>query len=280
SALEEIRMLSNFETEKSKLIQIVLVGQPGLRDLLARHDLEQLRQRVTVTYHIDPLTSEDTHAYVNHRLRHASVGAPITFSRPVTEVIHTYSRGVARTINVIADAVLLYGYGRDTRVIDLELTNEVVNDLGLSDASAVLTADAPAAVAVQPATAAAHTSGASGATASSTDTPVMPASSPALEAFAPEGGAAMQTRPQSSAMQAQMRSEETSSLRRAHSDLPLQTPAAAPAPPPPYAPAPVSRVNVNSSYYALTEAPPPHKPAYKSWWSRLRRGVTGQPVEV
>jgi len=79
SALEEVRMLSNFETEKSKLLQIVLVGQPNLRDLLARHDLEQLRQRVTVSYHLEPLTAEETHAYVNHRLRHASIGAPLTF---------------------------------------------------------------------------------------------------------------------------------------------------------------------------------------------------------
>jgi putative secretion ATPase (PEP-CTERM system associated) len=132
-ALEEVRMLSNFETEKSKLLQIVLVGQPNLRNLLARHDLEQLRQRVTVSYHLEPLTAEDTHAYVNHRLRHASIGAPLMFSRPVTDVIHANSRGVARTINVIADAVLLYGYGSDKRVIDVELTNEVVGDLGLTD---------------------------------------------------------------------------------------------------------------------------------------------------
>ena len=157
SALEEVRMLSNFETEKSKLIQIVLVGQPNLRDLLARHDLEQLRQRVTVTYHIEPLTAEDTHAYVNHRLRHASVGAPLTFSRPVTDVIHMHSRGVARTINVIADAVLLYGYGSDKQVVDLELTNEVVNDLGLWDVQTAPAAEpARPAAPVQPVMAPAH----------------------------------------------------------------------------------------------------------------------------
>ena len=134
-ALEEIRMLSNFETEKSKLIQIVLVGQPNLRDLLARHDLEQLRQRVSVSYHIEPLTADETHAYVNHRLRHASIGPPLTFSSAVTDIVHTHSRGVARTINIIADAVLLYGYGADTRAIDVELANEVVCDLGFSPAS-------------------------------------------------------------------------------------------------------------------------------------------------
>ena len=79
AALEEVRMLSNLETEKSKLIQIVLVGQPNLRDMLARPELEQLRQRVTVSYHLGPLDAEDTAAYVNHRLARAAIGAPLEF---------------------------------------------------------------------------------------------------------------------------------------------------------------------------------------------------------
>ena len=131
SALEEVRMLSNLETEKSKLIHIVLVGQPNLRDLLARPELEQLRQRVTVSYHLEPLTADDTHAYINHRLKHASVGAPLTFPPEVTSIIHDHSRGVARKINVIADAILLYGYGADKHAIDVELTREVLEELGL-----------------------------------------------------------------------------------------------------------------------------------------------------
>jgi len=131
SALEEVRMLSNLETEKSKLIHIVLVGQPNLRDLLARPELEQLRQRVTVSYHLEPLTADDTHAYINHRLRHAATGVPLTFPRDVTGIIHEHSRGVARKINVIADAILLYGYGADKRAIDVELTREVAAELGL-----------------------------------------------------------------------------------------------------------------------------------------------------
>ena len=133
SALEEVRMLSNLETEKSKLIHIVLVGQPNLRDLLARPDLEQLRQRVTVSYHIDPLTADDTHAYINHRLKHASIGAPLPFPRGVTDLIHEHSRGIARMINVIADATLLYGYGADKHAIDLALTREVLAELGLAE---------------------------------------------------------------------------------------------------------------------------------------------------
>src|SRR5437763_13263944 len=133
TALEEVRMLANLETEKSKLIHIILVGQPNLRDLLARPELEQLRQRVTVSYHLEPLKADDTYAYINHRLKHASVGPPLTFPREVTDIIHQHSRGVARMINVIADAVLLYGYGADKHVIDEELANEVVAELGLTE---------------------------------------------------------------------------------------------------------------------------------------------------
>jgi putative secretion ATPase (PEP-CTERM system associated) len=129
SALEELRMISNLETEKSKLIQILLVGQPTLRDLLGEPALEQLRQRVTVSYHLQPLDSAETAAYVNHRLRLASLGTPMTFSRDVTDFIHLHSQGIPRKINVIADAVLLFGYGEDRRTIDVDLTNVVLEEL-------------------------------------------------------------------------------------------------------------------------------------------------------
>jgi putative secretion ATPase (PEP-CTERM system associated) len=242
SALEEVRMLSNFETEKSKLLQIVLVGQPNLRDLLARHDLEQLRQRVTVSYHLEPLTAEETHAYVNHRLRHASVGAPLTFSRPVTDVIHAHSRGVARTINVIADAVLLYGYGSDKRVIDLELTNEVVSDLGL--------------------TASASQPSPSGAMASSVHVPdvALMGSPLAIEPTRGEVRIPIQIRPDSG-MPAHMPPDDIL-LGNVHADLPLQASAA---------PAPVAPLNPGRRI--LSEAPPPQK----SWWARFRRGASGHP---
>src|SRR5438094_8241035 len=129
SALEEVRMLSNLETEKSKLIQIILVGQPNLRDVLAQPELEQLRQRVTVSYHLQPLDAAETHAYVNHRLRRAAIGAPLEFSRAVTDVIHQYSCGIPRKINIIADATLLFGYGEERRVVDLDLVEEVLDEL-------------------------------------------------------------------------------------------------------------------------------------------------------
>src|SRR6185295_9668940 len=129
TALEEVRMLSNLETEKSKLIQIVLVGQPNLRDLLARPELEQLRQRVTVSYHLQALDAAETAAYISHRLRRAAMGAPLEFPRDVTDLIHLHSQGVPRKINAIADAVLLFGYGEERRVIDIELTADVLEEL-------------------------------------------------------------------------------------------------------------------------------------------------------
>ncbi len=129
AALEEVRMLSNLETEKSKLIQIALIGQPNLRDLLRRPELEQLRQRVTVSYHLQGLDSQDTAAYVNHRLQRAAIGAPLEFSRDVTDLIHLHSDGIPRAINVIADAVLLFGYGEEQRTISVDLTQEAIEEL-------------------------------------------------------------------------------------------------------------------------------------------------------
>jgi len=134
-ALEEIRMLSNLETEKSKLIQIVLVGQPDLRDKLDRPELEQLRQRITVSYHLEALDAEETAHYVNHRLARASIASPLVFARDVTDRIHARSGGVPRLINVIADATLVFGYGEERSEIDAALVGDVIADL---DATGVL----------------------------------------------------------------------------------------------------------------------------------------------
>jgi hypothetical protein len=128
-ALEEIRMLSNLETEKSKLLQIILIGQPDLRDKLGRPELEQLRQRITVSYHLEPLDADDTSQYINHRLARASIAAPLEFPRRVTDRIHWRSNGVPRLINVIADATLVFGYGEERSEIDEALIEEVITDL-------------------------------------------------------------------------------------------------------------------------------------------------------
>jgi putative secretion ATPase (PEP-CTERM system associated) len=128
-ALEELRMLSNLETEKSKLLQIVLVGQPDLRVKLASPELEQLRQRITVSYHLPPLDAEEAWRYVNHRLRRAALGVPLEFPREATDLIHARSRGVPRIINVICDAALVFGYAEERRVFDGETVREVLTEL-------------------------------------------------------------------------------------------------------------------------------------------------------
>jgi general secretion pathway protein A len=128
-ALEEIRMLSNLETEKSKLIQVVLVGQPDLRDKLQRRELEQLRQRITVSYHLGPLDEVETAAYVNHRLRRAAIGDPLAFPRAVTDRIYAGSKGLPRLVNVICDATLVFGYAEERRAIDTSLVEEVLGEL-------------------------------------------------------------------------------------------------------------------------------------------------------
>jgi putative secretion ATPase (PEP-CTERM system associated) len=134
-ALEEIRMLSNLETEKSKLVQIIMVGQPELREKLRMPKLEQLRQRITVSYHLQPLDADETARYINHRLKRAAVGAALEFPPEVTELIHERSRGVPRIINVIADATLLFAYGLDRRTIDRAIAEEALAEL---DATGVL----------------------------------------------------------------------------------------------------------------------------------------------
>jgi general secretion pathway protein A len=146
-SLEELRMLSNLETEKSKLLQIVLVGQPTLRDKLAAPELEQLRQRITVSYHLMPLDAEETGNYINHRLRRAALAAPIEFPREATDLIHARSRGVPRIINVICDAALVFGYAEERRVFDAVTIREVLTEL---EATGVLPAEGPAAAASIP----------------------------------------------------------------------------------------------------------------------------------
>ncbi len=127
--LEEIRLLSNLETEKTKLLQIILVGQSELRGLLQRSNLEQFRQRITVNYHIPPLDRDETAAYIRHRIQVAGTGATVDFPDPVISVIHQYSRGVPRLINVISDALLLYGFVEEKQQPDEAMIETVVKDM-------------------------------------------------------------------------------------------------------------------------------------------------------
>jgi len=128
--LEQIRLISNLETEKEKLIQIVLVGQPELRDLLAREDLRQLKQRITVRYHLERMDEGDIHAYIRHRIRIAAEGKePVSFSQAAVKKIARNSHGLPRLINSICDRVLLLAYTKDAREITGKMAVIAIADL-------------------------------------------------------------------------------------------------------------------------------------------------------
>jgi len=108
--LEQVRLLSNLETDERKLLQIVLIGQPELRAKLARPGLRQLSQRITVRYHLGPIGRSETESYILHRLEVAGANGRPTFSRWALAAIYRHSRGVPRLINAICDKALLCGY--------------------------------------------------------------------------------------------------------------------------------------------------------------------------
>jgi putative secretion ATPase (PEP-CTERM system associated) len=128
-ALEEVRLLSNLETEKSKLLQILLAGQPDLRHKIASPELEQFRQRIAVSYHLRPLAAPETEAYINFRLEHAALGPPLRFPSDACSLIHDVTGGVPRLINVLCDAALVFGYAEERRTIDRAMIDEVITEL-------------------------------------------------------------------------------------------------------------------------------------------------------
>jgi general secretion pathway protein A len=118
--LEQVRLLTNLETSKQKLLQIILIGQPELRELLDRPEMRQIAQRITGRYHLEPLRKDDTRAYVNHRLRVAGAQSDV-FTGSAISALFKHSRGIPRLINVIADRALLAGYTQDRRNVDARL---------------------------------------------------------------------------------------------------------------------------------------------------------------
>jgi general secretion pathway protein A len=115
--LEQIRLISNLETDTEKLIQIVLMGQSELRDLLARHDLRQLAQRVTARYHLTPLDRAETGEYVRHRLTVAGGEGKVSFTPAALDAVFRASGGVPRVINLVCDRALLAGFVEGRREI-------------------------------------------------------------------------------------------------------------------------------------------------------------------
>jgi general secretion pathway protein A len=114
--LEQVRLLTNLETPTQKLLQIILIGQPELRELLDRTDLRQLAQRITGRYHLKPLSREETMGYVRHRLRVAGATEEI-FTPAALREVHRLSQGIPRVINVACDRALLGAYTQETRRI-------------------------------------------------------------------------------------------------------------------------------------------------------------------
>lgn len=127
-SLEALRLLSNLETAKEKLLQIIFFAQPEFEQRLAQDNLRQLRQRITFAYKLKTLSAAEVPAYVNHRLRTAGFQEPELFSRPALKLLHRSSRGVPRLLNLLAHKALLAGFGRGARRIDRTLVAAAVRD--------------------------------------------------------------------------------------------------------------------------------------------------------
>ncbi|MDD2541019.1 MAG: XrtA-associated ATPase [Desulfuromonadaceae bacterium] len=127
--LEEIRMLSNLETDNAKLLQIILVGQPELRKTLASATLVQLRQRISINCHIQPLNKSEIELYILHRMEKAGDREAAIFFPETIDIIFTYSRGIPRLINIICDFILLAAFAEETRNIDAAMVQDIIGDL-------------------------------------------------------------------------------------------------------------------------------------------------------
>jgi general secretion pathway protein A len=131
--LEEIRLLSNLETPTTKLIQIMLVGQPELEEKLARNELRQLRQRIVLRFRLRPFEADETEHYVQERLRLAGYTGKGLFKRGALTRLYELTGGVPRLINAVCDGALLLAYGRGQVLIDTAAIDEVARDLSLID---------------------------------------------------------------------------------------------------------------------------------------------------
>ncbi|MGM0452608.1 MAG: ExeA family protein, partial [Thermodesulfobacteriota bacterium] len=127
--LEQLRLLSNLETSRDKLLQIILVGQPELGEMLDSHELRQLGQRIALSCRLRPLTHAETRAYVAHRLRVAARGPAVYFTRAAVRRIYKYSGGIARLINIACDRALLVAYGMGRKKITGAVARMAVSEL-------------------------------------------------------------------------------------------------------------------------------------------------------
>lgn len=128
--LEQIRLLTNLETNSEKLLQIILIGQPELAQMLARPELRQLNQRITARYNLDPLNLDETSAYIQHRLQVAGMSPErVLFTPAVVRGIYKATRGIPRVINVLCDRMLLGAYGRNASRVDHDMLQLAIREV-------------------------------------------------------------------------------------------------------------------------------------------------------
>ncbi|MBZ2206110.1 XrtA/PEP-CTERM system-associated ATPase [Massilia soli] len=128
-AVEELRMLSNFQTDEKSLLQTFLLGQPEFRTTLHSAGMQQLRQRVTASYHLGPMDAEETRAYIEHRLHTVGWRDDPTFSDNAYAAIFDYSGGIPRKVNALCDRLLLMGYLEELHALKEKDVNEVIADI-------------------------------------------------------------------------------------------------------------------------------------------------------
>jgi len=131
--LEQVRLISNLETTRDKLIQIILAGQPELNDVLRRHDLRQLNQRITVRSRLTPIKIDDAAKYINHRLKLSGSRIPDIFSPAAVRRIYRFSHGIPRLINVACEQALVMAWTRETRSVSSSMAAEVIAELKSAD---------------------------------------------------------------------------------------------------------------------------------------------------
>lgn len=126
--LEQIRLLTNLETNEHKLLQIIMIGQPQLKDILSRDDMSQLSQRITARYHIGPLHKNEIYDYIRHRLKIAGIDK-ILFPESLMDLIAKYTKGIPRLINIICDRALLGAYVEGKQIVDKNILLKAVNEV-------------------------------------------------------------------------------------------------------------------------------------------------------
>lgn len=136
AAVEELRMLSNFQLEDHALLQSFLVGQPEFRDIMQRPEMQQLRQRVIASYHLGPLDAQETQGYIEHRLSHVGWANDPSFEAGAYSTIYGYSGGIPRRINTLCDRLMLSAYLGERHVISENDVREVIEELKEEFASA------------------------------------------------------------------------------------------------------------------------------------------------